>query len=226
MACAAAGEETMAFRLEQRDTRPGVCRTCGSPARPGFADCFCCGSTRTQLRASLVPVVTVVDYVVGDSMHRLLRGYKDGPSGDLRVLRACALARRVQAWLAEQAKGDSDAPPGWDVVTVVPSSQQREWSPAASLVGIVPELAVRYRSLLVRGPAPCDHLLAARSAFTVSPDVDRGWLGHRRVLVFDDSLTTGARAQSAAFALRRAGCAVVGVLAVGRARRSPPRAFS
>jgi orotate phosphoribosyltransferase len=35
--------------------------------------------------------------------------------------------------------------------------------------------------------------------------------------VFDDSITTGSRAQSAAAALRMAGAQVVGILAVGRA---------
>jgi adenine/guanine phosphoribosyltransferase-like PRPP-binding protein len=40
------------------------------------------------------------------------------------------------------------------------------------------------------------------------------------VLVFDDSVTTGARSQSAAAALRMSGAHVVGILVVGRAH--PP----
>ena len=47
--------------------------------------------------------------------------------------------------------------------------------------------------------------------------MDRAGLAGLPVLVFDDSVTTGARAQSAAAALRLAGARVVGILAVGRA---------
>jgi hypothetical protein len=86
------------------------------------------------------------------------------------------------------------------------------------LVQAVPALARTHRRLLVRGPEPTDHLVAARSGFTVTPDRDPG-LGSRvmRALVVDDSFTTGARAQSAAAALRMAGTRVAGVLVVGRA---------
>ena len=115
---------------------------------------------------------------------------------------------------------------GWDVVTVVPSVRRATGAPAATLVSLVPQLAGRYRPLLVRGPTPTGHLRAARHGFVLAPGVRPDWLRQQRVLVFDDSITTGARAQSAAFTLRRAGGLAVGVLAVGRARRSSERAAS
>jgi predicted amidophosphoribosyltransferase len=68
----------------------------------------------------------------------------------------------------------------------------------------------------VRGPEATGHLRAARRGFEVPSSVDKESLRRRRVLVFDDSITTGARAQSAAAALRMAGADVVGVVAVGR----------
>ena len=199
-----------------------ACDVCGTPTRSGFDDCYCCSTVRAQLAMPLVPVATVGDYVVGDAMHRLFRGYKDGPTSALCDLRAGAIARRVEDWLDERV---ADASWLWqcDVVTAVPSSHRSGESPAGSLASRVPQLAARYRSLLERGPAPTGHLQAARRGFAVMQGVDAGWLRRRRVLVFDDSLTTGARAQSAAFALRWAGTTVVGILAVGRARRSPAR---
>ena len=60
-------------------------------------------------------------------------------------------------------------------------------------------------------------LRAGRDVFATAPGVDRAGLDDLPVLVFDDTVTTGAAAQSAAAALRLAGARVVGVLAMGRA---------
>jgi adenine/guanine phosphoribosyltransferase-like PRPP-binding protein len=56
-----------------------------------------------------------------------------------------------------------------------------------------------------------DHKLADDDAFTV-----RRRLSGERVLVVDDTLTTGARAQSAASALRLNGASAVAAIVVGR----------
>jgi predicted amidophosphoribosyltransferase len=200
----------------------GACTVCGTPTSSGFDDCYCCSTVRAQLAMSLVPMATVGDYVVGDATHRLLRGYKDGPTSAHCNLRARAIARWVEDWL-DGPLAESSGLGQWDVVTSVPSSHRTGESPAGSLANRVPRLAARYRSLLERGPAPTGHLQAARRGFQVMECVDVVWLSRQRVLVFDDSLTTGARAQSAAVALRRAGSTVAGILAVGRARRSSTR---
>jgi predicted amidophosphoribosyltransferase len=218
-----AGVGTTARRPGCHGRTGSACTVCGNRTATGFDHCYCCGTIRAQLGAPLVPVATLSDYVVGDANHRLLRGYKDGPTAALCDLRARAVARRVGGWLDEHA--DVTAP--WldrcDVVTAVPSSSHAGASPAGSLALLVPQLAARYRSLLERGPAPTGHMRAARDGFVVAAGVDVDRLRRRRALVFDDSLTTGARAQSAAFALRRAGAVVVGILVVGRARRRPGR---
>ncbi len=222
----AQGEEFVNHRVERCPSGPpsGMCSVCGSRTRPGFDDCYCCHHVRRQLGLPLVPVVTVTDYMVGDPLHRLLRGYKDGPSAPVRSLRARAVAARVGEWLARGGDRLVERLGGWDLVTVVPSVRRAGAAPAEALVILVPQLAACYRPLLVRGPAPTDHLLAARYGFVLAPGVERDWLRGQRVLIFDDSLTTGARAQSAAFTLRRAGGLAVGVLAVGRARRASSRA--
>jgi len=196
---------------------PEVCRVCGGTAHADFAHCFCCATVVRQLRMPLVPVVTVVDYRVGDRMHRRLRGYKDAPVAEARETCATQLADLVGRWLA----ADPTLLPrrfgsGWDLVATVPSSGRPVGAPADALVLRVPGLAPGHASLLVRGPESTGHLRAARRGFDVSSSVDRESLRDRRVLVFDDSITTGARAQSAAAALRMAGADVVGVVAVGR----------
>jgi predicted amidophosphoribosyltransferase len=194
-----------------------TCLVCDGPTHAGFAVCFCCSTLVRQLRMPLVPLESVTGYRLGDVMHRRLRGYKDSPVAEARHGHEVELGAMVEAWMAanrarlwERFRGR------WDLVVTVPSSCRPSGSPADALVSRVPELARLRSGVLVRGPEETDHLTATRRGFVVAPGVDRRWLSHRRVLVFDDSVVTGARAQSAAAALRLAGAPVVGVVTVGR----------
>ncbi len=195
-------------------TERSRCGVCGAATWHGLRDCYCCRTLVAQLGVPLVPVVAICDVAVGEPLHRLLWGYKDDPSTARRELRVCALARFVEAWLSS---GVRPLPP-WDVVAVVPSTQGRH-DPAEGIVRRVPRLRHGHLRLLERGPTPTGHLRAARSGFVLSAGVDWTAVGRGRVLLFDDCLTTGARAQSAAFALRRAGFGVVSILVVGKLRR-------
>jgi adenine/guanine phosphoribosyltransferase-like PRPP-binding protein len=194
-----------------------LCRVCGGVAHARFAHCFCCATLVRQLQMPLAPVVAMVDYRVGDRMHRQLRGYKDAPVAEVRQACATDLARLVRRWMTANRAGVEDRfGSAWDLVATVPSSARPVGVPVDAVVAWVPDLAARHRRLLGRGPEPIGHLHAARRGFELGPAVDREWLRGRRILVFDDSIITGARSQSAAAALRLAGGRVVGVLAVGR----------
>ena len=165
----------------------------------------------------LVPVAAVAEYRVGDQLHHRLRGYKDAPVAEARETCATHLADLVGRWMAaDPTRLPRRFGSGWDLVATVPSSGRPVGAPADTLVLRVPVLASAHRTLLVRGPEPTGHLRAARRGFEVAASVDRDALRDRRVLVFDDTITTGARAQSAAAALRMAGADVIGVVAVGR----------
>jgi orotate phosphoribosyltransferase len=63
--------------------------------------------------------------------------------------------------------------------------------------------------------------VAARRGFELADGVERGRLEGRRVLVVDDTVITGSRAQSAAAALRIHGAHVVGILVLGRVVGGP-----
>jgi predicted phosphoribosyltransferase len=102
----------------------------------------------------------------------------------------------------------------WDAITIVPSSGDRP--------GTHPlEVAVRmsraqrrlYSSLLERTDVELDRRHADEAAYRVAEEV----VG-RRVLLIDDTFTTGARVQSAASALSLAGADVVAGV-VGRVVR-------
>jgi hypothetical protein len=170
-----------------------------------------------QLGLPLVRLTAVVTYRLGDRTHRLLRGYKDDPVGDSRVAYRGELASLLGAWLASSGAAFATGGGPWTVVTGVPSTCRPGRAPVEDLIEAVPDLAAGHRRLLGRGTGTLDHLVADRSGFAVAAGVERAWLARQRVLVVDDSTVTGARAQSAAAALRLAGAQVAGVLAVGRA---------
>jgi hypothetical protein len=209
----------MALLASTRDP----CHVCGRPTHARFALCFCCDTTVHQLQMPLAPVVAMAEYRTGDGLHRRLRGYKDAPVAEARCACATEVAGLVRSWLAADPTRLTDRfGSRWDVVATVPSTTRPGVAPTEALVNQVPDLARGHHRLLVRGPEPTDHLLAARRGFEVLPEIDRSWLRTRKVLVFDDSITTGSRAQSAVAALRMAGARVVGVLAVGRAVGGAP----
>jgi glutamine phosphoribosylpyrophosphate amidotransferase len=165
----------------------------------------------------LVPAVAMTECRVGDDLHRRLRGYKDAPVAEVRRQCAAQLASLVARWLgADAAYLRQRFGSTWDVVATVPSSRRPAGAPVDAVVSLVPQLDHLHRPLLVRGPAPTGHLAADRRGFALDRRVDRAWLRDRRVLVVEDSTITGARAQSAAAALRLAGARVVGVVAISR----------
>jgi hypothetical protein len=193
------------------------CCVCEGETHGPFALCYCCGILVGQLQLPLVPVVTMVEYQVADRMHRQLRGYKDAPVQEARQMHLRQLARLVGDWMVTDGQelgrrlGSS-----WDVVTTVPSSQRPAGAPVDAIVAMVPGLQRLHSRMLVRGPSPTDHLVADRQGFVFDPGLDLELFRNRTVLVVDDSVITGARAQSAAAALRLGGVRVAGVLAVGR----------
>jgi hypothetical protein len=194
-----------------------VCRVCEGPTPARFAVCYCCEVLVRQLQIPLVPIVAVTNYRIGDEMHRRLRGYKDAPVAEARHACAAQLAATLDAWLAVSgSRLRRRFGPGWDVVATVPSSHRPSGAPFDAVVSGVPALDGLHRPVLMRGPVSTGHLAAARRGFALGPGVDRDWLRHQTVLVVDDSVVTGARAQSAAAALRLGGARVAGVVAVGR----------
>jgi len=191
-----------------------TCQVCGAPTHTGFRCCFCCGLLVRQLGMPLAPLEAVTTFRAGDALHRQLRGYKDAPVAEVRMAAIHRLAALMGEWLDARRPGGRLGT--WDLVVAVPSSRRPGTPPVEGLVAAVPALARGLAGgLLLRGPGRLDHLVADRRGFAVDPKAGERVAG-RRVLVVDDTVVTGARAQSAVAALRSAGLRPVGVLAVGR----------
>ncbi|HTW99335.1 MAG TPA: hypothetical protein VMD59_11190, partial [Acidimicrobiales bacterium] len=190
-----------------------VCPLCHGYRRRGFALCSSCQRVAGQLSTRCSLVVPVSLAAVGSSpLYRLLCAYKDRrrlPSA--RRGPVLQVARLLAAFLAGHGHCIEAAAGGaWDGLAAVPSSSPRVGKhplvEVARLVAGDASLPVE----IDRGPAQLGHLRASDLGF-----VARGVAG-RRLLVLDDTWTSGARAQSAASALRLAGADVVAVVPVAR----------
>jgi hypothetical protein len=200
----------------------GCCRVCGGRTRPPFAVCFCCSALVRQLGMPLVPVAATATYRLGDELHRHLRGYKDATVAEARAAHVAVLADRIGPWLVDRKRLCLRFGSTWDVVTTVPSTRRPIGDPVGAVIAAVGGLDRLHAPLLVRGPDPTGHLMASRHGFELATSAHRVLSGGTRVLLVDDSIVTGARAQSAAAALRLGRAHVVGVLALGRVVRSVP----
>jgi len=184
-----------------------VCEVCHGAPNPGWARCWSCDQTIGRVTRPLMRVVPITLCARMGPMHYLLRNYKDGSADLQRRLRP-----RVAALLARFLQHHGRCVGAWDGITIVPSSVGRVGRhPLAETIEMVPELAATRTELLAVGRRPAGHLVASDEGFTVTTQV-RG----RRVLLVDDTFTSGAEVQSAASALQAAGATIPAAVVIGR----------
>ncbi|HUY30195.1 MAG TPA: hypothetical protein VMV02_04290 [Acidimicrobiales bacterium] len=221
-----------------------ICPTCLATVSRGYSRCHACSVVARQLGCDLVRVVPVALAPRGGSLHRTLVAYKAAAAAatrfDAASLLAAALSRHLAAF---RPAADGRTP--FELVATVPSSGpgRASWHGVHPLVEVVRRALdavdgsrrVAPLEILARGPATLGHLLASRDGYRAvagpgGRDLARAHVdaapgaadarpaggNAARVLVVDDLYTSGARAQSAAFALRRAGLDVVAVVPIGR----------
>jgi hypothetical protein len=189
---------------------PGLCRTCFGPAQPGSARCFQCRLHAECAPGSLASVVVPVAYAAKGGPHaRDLWLYKSSQAGAAAARRGLTVLllvflREHGPCVWQQAGGA-----GPTHLAVVPSSRGRAGRhPLRSLAE--PYLRLPWAALTSR---------PGGSGITRDLDPERfaaGPLPGARVLLLDDTWTTGASAQSATMALRRAGASAVAVVVLGR----------
>jgi hypothetical protein len=189
---------------------PGVCEICFN-LTDGYERCYACAHGGR----SLDTVVPISYSVGGEQLHHVLGSYKRTPE-----LVAEHFTRQLAAVLwrflsaHEGCISGTLRVPAFPVVTTVPSNDSARDGehPLHRIVGqLVKPTRERFRRLLVRSAHP---------AHPHRFDVDRYQaivqLTHEPVLLIDDTWTTGANAQSAAAALKRAGAGPVAAVVIGR----------
>ncbi len=182
-----------------------------------------------RLGFPLTPVVPLRLCPIPGPLYTVLMGYKESPVAEARARYATMPARLLREFLAAHAgcvAAVAGGPLG--VALGVPSTARPNGAPLTALDGMAGAAeaggACWSPAVLRRAAAPVGHMHPDAGAFSVLPEAHRRLEGER-VLLFDDTYVSGARAQSAAAALRRAGAAAVVVVVLGRVLR-PDRAPS
>jgi predicted amidophosphoribosyltransferase len=193
----------------------GVCAVCHSGPGPGYAVCYGCHLTASQVSQAVATVLPISLYRVHDQYWYILRNYKDhrrpAVRTELGMVVAATIARfttRHWSCISAQAGGEPT------LVATVPSTRPTGRPgphPLTIAIHRIARLAPLHRDVLARGPGVVGHQRASDDAFVATGDL-RG----ERVLLVEDTFTSGARTQSAACALRRAGAASVAVVVAGR----------
>lgn len=193
-----------------------VCPRCFQFFDAGRFDCcWSCGQVHDHLDA-FVPISYVME---GGQLHDALRGYKDSPFRSARTLATKQLTAVLWRFLQlhERCVAKAAGVDAFDLVCVVPSKTAERDAERPGLRTIVGtmcwETADRYERLLTPGATPPDVAAHewAPDRFVCSRPLDGD-----RVLLVDDTWTTGANAQSAALQLKRNGASAVACVTVGR----------
>jgi hypothetical protein len=184
--------------------------------------CFACRVVGRRLGLPLAPVFPVRLCPLPSPLYTVLVGYKESPASEARRRFGPMVHALFAGFLSPHARCLAAAVGGpCEVVLPVPSTARPSGSPLAGVDGLASacaRLGDWSPGLLARAEAPVGHMRPDLRAFAVPPARSPDVAG-RRALLLDDTYVSGARAQSAAAALRRAGARSVVVVAAGRVLR-------
>jgi predicted amidophosphoribosyltransferase len=202
-----------------------VCRVCCGPSVGGQALCFACRWVGHRLGLPLAPVFVLRLCPLPGPLYTVLMGYKESPVLEARARFRPMVRELVDGFLASHAACLAAAAGGpFDVVLPVPSSARPGGSPLNGVERLATTVSnqtggARWSpDLLTRTGVPVGHMRPDSDAFALIPAI-RSDVAGGRVLLLDDTYVSGARAQSAAGALRRGGARSVMIVVVGRVLR-------
>lgn len=192
--------------------QPGICRVCHGPVvNPDYDLCYVCEwKIRQRLSYLTEPVVPISLAGPLGAFHHSLKYYKE-PGSEAATLQTQLAALLHRFLTIHRGCIVSAAGSDWDTITSVPSSRGRIPHPLEAVIRRSSLLEPKFVPLLARGPGDVGHQRPSDDAY-----VPQGEVAGRRILLIDDTYTSGARAQSAACALRLAGASVVAIVAIER----------
>jgi hypothetical protein len=182
----------------------GSCAICHSSVKAGYQQCWNCNQGKRLL--GVPPLVLPISMSAErGQLHHALRHYKDGFDEAVKGRFALQLAGLVELFASRHTSCIGSS---WEVVTCVPSTKGR--TAFKAVVDRLGRYRNQYEDLLTVTSTDGSHTHSA-SRFRALEAAR-----NRRVLLLDDTFTTGASVFSATSALRSAGATVDTVLVVGR----------
>lgn len=192
---------------------PGVCDICHSGPNEGYSRCYSCTdqTSRVSYPIERVVPVSLMTKSGSNQLYHLLRSYKS-PSTSGRRLLVARVAGLLGRFLRDHqiclVGGKNE--PSWDLVTTVPSTRGKRDHPLSRAVRGLRTLGHAHADLLAPSTGPFERR-ARDDMFTITQNA-----AGTRVLLLDDTLTSGAHLQSAASALQLAGAKVTAAVILGR----------
>lgn len=192
----------------------GICDVCHSVPSIGYSRCWSCNSAIESVSWPIELIVPISLYLVGGQLHSVLKDYKRSPVERVRERHLWQVAAILHRFVRRHAACiERAAGTAWDVATIVPSkTAHAEPHPLerAILLGTSPGL--HYESLLAPDqPETIKRTVGDDRGFKATRDVTG-----KRILLVDDTFTSGATFQSAASRLALDGATVVAGLVIGR----------
>jgi hypothetical protein len=192
----------------------GVCDVCHGAPLTGDARCWSCRQTTQSASRPVELVVPISLYELGGQLHTVLKDYKRSTDSTVRDRHRLQVAATLHRFLRDHGDHIRAAAGGdWDTITIIPSKQSgREPHALEQVIMMGRSIRALYRPLLEPWePDTIGRAVASDRGFRATTSV-RGL----RVLMLDDTFTSGATFQSAASALALAGATVVAGVVIGR----------
>lgn len=186
---------------------PDVCPLCRSGRTRRDRLCFSCERTSAQVTYPCDLVVPISYYTTPSPLRDRMHDYKQHPDPAVRKVQARLVAAIAARYVVQHHEALVARFGVWDEVVAVPSTHHTGVAALQSAIEAnFPEALGPFTRPLVCGPGQMSFNQASTTGFVLADGAD---VTDHRILLLDDTFTTGARLQSAHHALVEAGATVV-----------------
>jgi predicted amidophosphoribosyltransferase len=191
---------------------PDVCPVCRSGKAPTDAECWSCARVLRGVALPTRNVVPISYYTTPSPLRERMHDYKESEDPRVRTEQARVVAGILARYLLEHGDRLTEIYGDWDVVATVPSTKTDPPSALSqALDAHYRDLIPVHIELLAVGGGSIGRNAPSETGFRTVTEVEG-----MRVLLVDDTYTTGSHFQSAVHALRAAEAEVVAGLVVAR----------